>query len=227
MSASQTEAKYPSHALQSHNVKEALVRGIVDTALTTRSHLKIKVTSFRMSWFSAHTDQLEQIWQNIAAFREQMDALVTGTVGSSMIVSAFTGTLSGRMTKTATPGVRMTYPGLAYWIVSQGDSLNERSLMCCLQANSMGARIKPLLQDYEQTQVKIANALFVVMKDCMGGFVRRKVDESISVCTEDSDSPIQQSLVRMYVKDEEDFKNILVAQARLKSVGCDVSLHKL
>ena len=185
-----------------------------------------KVITFRLSWFGTDSSLLERVWQNIVSLQEQMDQFIGNTPGVKVLISAYTGTLSGRTTKTDNPGVRMTYPGLAYWVVCESEQINEQLFMRQLHESALGARIKSLLYEFDQTKEKVTNALFVVLKDCTGGFVRRKVDESLALCS-DRESRPRTALVRIWVKEEGCWTKMRAAQDRLKSACCDVSLHRL
>ena len=132
--------------------------------------------AFRMSWISQDATYLQGIWSQIVFLREKLDELLKTIPGMQCYFSALTATAVLRKKYHDPKSKYSIYPGVAYWLLAQDETFNERLLYNQMQTNPIGATMKLILQPYQKDGKSIANALCSVVKDNIDGMVRRTVD---------------------------------------------------
>ena len=153
-------------------MREALTANFVIPAIRAGSQF----TAFRMSWFNNSREQLNVLYTEILGLREHMDSLVRTIPGVQYIVSALTATTSGKMKDRSSP--RLIYPGVSYWMVCN-DTIDPKVLYKTMADNEAGAKMKLLLQPFQQGEAQISSALYTTVKDNVsGGCVRKIINAS-------------------------------------------------
>ena len=158
------EGPTPKVSLTSTSARTALRQAIVDPTLTRG----FKVSAVRLCWFGDDALQLQPFWENILSLREQLDTIMQSTPGVVYYVSCLTATMSGKKKK-------LSFPGVSYWIASKKDT-PVRSLFDNMQNNRLGAKMKLLLQPYQEGVDHIYQSIYTVAKDSVEGVVRRVLD---------------------------------------------------
>ena len=201
--------KYPNINLTSAAIRETLTRHLVLPAVERHA----RVIPFRLVWRGLD-HELADVWGNIVALRERVDAMVRQVDGISFFVSSVTGTVSIHVRKQDQP--TDIFPALAYWVVGEGPQFNESALMTTVMNNGLGATFRQMAQ--RKTKVGTEGAadrgaatLYMVVKDHGEGFVRGKIDESLG-----TDCKGLHPIVKFIVHERAYMPNLQMAQARLK-----------
>ena len=171
------------------------------------------VTALRMSWFNRSVDYLNQVTEQLVHLRAQLDEYVNGLPGVQLVISAVTATRSS----TKKVQDMKLYPGVAYWVVLDAASFDQRALCSFLQTTDSKPTLKLLLQPYQQTEKDITTALSSVLKDSMEGVVRKLLDYSAN--TQFGSAAGTYPIVRVFNHNSKLNEMIGVAKAKLDKLG--------
>ena len=155
------EGATPKPTLTSQAAKTVLVQSVIEPVLERG----LKVSAVRLCWFGDDVQQLQPFWENIMSLREELDGILKETPGVPFFVSCLTATISGKKK-------RLTFPGVAYWIASEKDT-PVRSLFDRMQNNGLGAKMKLILQPYQESLDHVCQSMYTVAKDSVDGVVKK------------------------------------------------------
>lgn len=164
------EGANPRPTLNSQAVRLTLVSGLVKPALD-QGH---SISAMRLVWFGDDPVQLQPYWENISSMRDQLDAMLKNIPSVTFFVSCISATMSGKRKKS------ISFPAVSYWLARQ-PGVPGSVIFDKMHRNGLGAKMKLILQPYQETDDAISQSLCVVAKDCVDGIVRRVLDRLTSV----------------------------------------------
>ena len=194
MAAPSSVATLPAFKLRSPPVCNILTQDLIQPVVENNWN----VAAFRMHW-PRIDGSIQTLWDRIVPIRAELDELVKTIPGPLFIVSGIYATAS--YSKTGPNAVCRVLPGVGYWVVTKGPSLDSRSLCDHMNNNRCGATMKLVLQPYQTAEKDFRQALFNTVKDNVEGCVRRLVEDSRVYCygpTERLGEPV----VKIYVTKE-------------------------
>ncbi len=165
--------RLPNPNLTSPTMKNALLANLVKPLVEHR----IKVLALRVIWKRPGLDT-ESTWRYIVDHRRHCDAVMSGVSKAVLYVSSIAGMYSRSGKKEITE--HDIFPAVGYWIVSTDESFQLSDVLVPMtQALAHTANVRPITDKVQHSEQGIANALYIVMKDHGGHYVKNKIKESI------------------------------------------------
>ena len=206
------EGPTPKVSLTSHAARTALVQNVVDPTLKRN----LKVSAVRLCWFGDDAHQLQPFWENILNLRDQLDGIMKSTPGVMYYMSCLTATMSGKKKK-------LSFPGVSYWIASEKDA-PVRNLFDNMQNNRLGAKMKLILQPYQESIDHIYQSMYTVAKDTADGVVK-KVLERQAACLGNT-SPFAITKLFSHFPADREWLEHAAEQLRAVRMTVDVEVRK-
>ncbi len=117
-------------------------------------------------------------WKAIMANRTIFDDILKGMGHHELIVSSISGMFNSPKKNSSV--VKMVYPALAYWVMTQRGDFAAQDIIMALakEAMSTKAEVRYLSSTNLEKYDEMANMLCMVVKDHNGTYVKRKMLES-------------------------------------------------
>jgi len=195
----QSYGRYPHNNIQYPVLKTALSRELVAPVVR---HGDL-VFAFRIIWRQT-TESLEAAWDSVALQRRNCDGVMRAQPNIEFFVSSITGVF----TKSATKGANTApiFPAISYWVattLSTNDGECEDMywrIIHQLQGLCADAELKPIkaqTRRFKEVDACISASLYVVLKDHRSGYIRWRVDRSLSVLGDVSEARAPARIVVM------------------------------
>ena len=210
------DVRHPCSTLNSREIRRHIEEILLPTII--RGHRFVCALRLKLR----HPSYMEQedVWGQVPHFLTEMNNAVKELKCVDFFISAVTATSSIFSKKPDNP--RIVYPALAFWFVIKEDAVEDvhNVLIRRLHTNPFGAGVRVLGIGREEDIIK--KALFLVLKDCVGKYVEKRVFSSYTEGQQNE----RPALSRILYTDQQYEHMLWKLQNALSDTGLAVTLEQ-